>query len=24
VRAGVGFEDGIQIEPQKTRKKVAA
>ena len=24
VRAGVGFEDGIQLEPQKTRKKVAA
>jgi len=24
VRAGVGFEDGVQIEPQKTRKKAAA
>jgi hypothetical protein len=24
VRAGVCFEDGIQIEPQKTRKKAAA
>jgi putative transposase len=24
VRAGVAFEDGVQIEPQKTRKKAAA
>lgn len=24
VRAGVAFENGVQIEPQKTRKKVAA
>ena len=24
VRAGVSFEDGIQVEPQKTRKKAAA
>jgi hypothetical protein len=24
VRAGVGFEDGIQLEPQQTRKKAAA
>jgi len=24
VRAGVCFEDGVQIEPQKKRKKVAA
>jgi putative transposase len=24
VRAGVGFEDGVQIEPQKKRKKAAA
>ena len=24
VRAGVVFEDGVQIEPQKTRKKAAA
>jgi hypothetical protein len=24
VRAGVCFEDGIQVEPQKTRKKAVA
>jgi len=24
VRAGVAFEDGVQIEPQKPRKKAAA
>ena len=24
VRAGVAFEDGVQVEPQKTRKKAAA
>jgi hypothetical protein len=24
VRAGVGFKDGIQVEPQQTRKKAAA
>jgi hypothetical protein len=24
VRAGVVFEDGVQIEPQKKRKKAAA
>ena len=24
VRAGVCFEDGVQVEPQKTRKKAAA